>query len=224
MTAPRNDIADLQGLTRPGRRQAKGGPFAWRAVDLVTLAVLGVALGVVFWGFDVFLYEPLKIALAGFPPAQELMLGVWLLPAVVGALLVRRPGAALLCEMVAANVEMLLGNQWGAMVLLSGLLQALGVEVAAALWRWRRHGAMTAVLGGALAAVFEIVIYEWWAYVPEYSWAWKLVYLGAGVLSGIVVAGLGGLALVKALAASGAISHFPPGEEYLVGPHRAPRG
>lgn len=206
---------------RFGRRPARGGPFAWRAVDLVTLAVLGVALGVVFWGFDTFLYNPLKVALSGFPPAQELMLGVWLLPAVAGALLVRRPGAALLCEMVAANVEMLLGNQWAGMVLLSGLLQALGVEVAVALWRWRRHDRFVAMLGGALAATFEIVLYEWWSYVAEFSWAWKFIYLGAGIVSGIVIAGLGGIALIRALVGTGAIAHFPPGEEHAVASRQA---
>lgn len=211
-----NRIADLQGLTRPGRRQARGGPFAWRAVDIVTLAVLGVALGVAFWGFDTFLYEPLKVALSVFPPLQELLLGIWILPAVAGALLVRRPGAALLCEMVAASVEMMLGNQWAAMVLLSGLLQAAGVEIVAALWRWRRFDLSTAVLGGMLGAALEIVAYEWWSYVPEYSWTWKLVYLAAGVVSGFVIAGLGGHALVKALAATGAVDAFPPGEEHLV--------
>ncbi|GAB48928.1 ECF transporter S component [Mobilicoccus pelagius] len=209
-------IADVQGLTRPGRRQARGGPSAWRAVDIVTLAVLGVALGVAFWGFDMLLYEPLKAALSVFPPAQELLLGVWILPAVAGALLVRRPGAALLCEMVAATVEMLLGNQWAAMVLVSGLLQAGGVEIVAALWRWRRFDLSTAVFGGMLGAVLEIVLYEWWSYVPEYSWTWKLVYLVAGVVSGFVIAGLGGHALVRALAATGAVNAFPPGEEHLV--------
>jgi len=209
-------IADLQGLTRPGRRQARGGPTAWRAVDIVTLAVLGVALGVAFWGFDTVLYEPLKVALSAFPPLQELMLGVWILPAVAGALLVRRPGAALLCEMVAASVEMMLGNQWAAMVLLSGFLQALGVELVVAFWRWRRFDLLVAVCGGMLGAVLEIVVYEWWAYVPAYSWTWKLVYLAAGVISGAVVAGLGGHLLVRALAATGAVDAFPPGEEHLV--------
>ena len=211
-----SNIADLQGLTRPGRRQARGGPSAWRAVDIVTLAVLGVALGVAFWGFDTFLYEPLKVALSVFPPLHELLLGVWILPAVAGALLVRRPGAALLCEMVAASVEALLGNYWGAMVLWSGFLQAAGVEIVAALWRWRRFDLRVAVLGGALGGVLEIVVYEWWSYVPEYSWTWKLVYLAAGVLSGAVIAGFGGLGLIRALAGAGAVNAFPPGEEHLV--------
>lgn len=212
-----SDVPTASGLPdRDGRSVvARGGPFAWRAVDLLTLAVLGVAFGVAFFGFDTFLYAPLEVALSGFPPLKELLLGVWILPCVVGMLVVRRPGAAILCEVVAASVETLLGNQWGAMVLVSALLQAGGVEVVAAILRWRSFGVLVAVAGGALAAVFEIVLYEWYAYVPEFSWAWKLAYLGAGVVSGIV-AGVVAHLLVKALAATGAANAFPPGEEHVL--------
>lgn len=196
---------------------ARGRPTQWRAVDIVTGAVLGVAFGVAFWGFDTVVYGPLKIALSFFEPMKELLIGVWLLPAVVGMLIIRRPGAALLVEMVAASIEALLGNYWGITVLISGLLQATGVEVIAALLRWRRFHVAMAVLGGIAAAVLEILGYEWWFSVPEYSWAWKLVYLAAGSLSGAVIAGVGGYALVKALAATGALNAFPPGEEHLRG-------
>lgn len=194
---------------------AHGRLTAWRAVDLVTLAVLGVAFGVAFWGFANLLYTPLEALLAGFPPAKELMLGVWLVPAVAGALIVRRPGAALLCELVAAGVEMMLGQQWGTGVLISGVLQALGVELVFALVRWRRFGLALAVAAGVAAAALEILAYEWWAYVPEFSTSWKLIYLAAGLVSGALLAGVGGYYLVRALAATGALDAFPPGQERL---------
>lgn len=199
-TAPRTILA-----TRPLMR--------WRGVDLVTAAMLAVAFGVMFWGFDTFIYPVLSTATAGFPPAGELVLGVWLIPAVVGALVIRRPGAALFTELVAANVEMFLGNKWGVAVLLSAVLQGLGVELALALFRHRRFGVVVAVLGGALAAVFEIVFYEWYSYVADYSMAWKAIYLGCGVVSGAAIAGVGGWALVRGLAGSGALNAFPPGQE-----------
>src|SRR5450631_4550714 len=186
----------------------------WRGVDLITAAMLAVAFGVMFWGFDTFVYPLLDLVTASFPPAGELMLGVWLVAAVVGALVIRRPGAAVFTELVAANVELLLGNKWGAAVLLSGLLQGLGVELALALFRHRRFGVVVAMLGGLLAAAIEIVFYEWHAYVAEYSTAWKAIYLGCGIVSGVVVAGVGGWALVRALAGTGALSAFPPGQEF----------
>lgn len=185
----------------------------WRGLDLITAAMLAVAFGVVFWGFDTFIYPILSTITAGFPPAGELMLGVWLVPAVVGALIIRRPGAALFTELVAANIELFLGNKWGAAVLLSGLLQGLGVELAVALFRHRRFGLAVAMLGGALAATFEIVFYEWYSYAAEYSTTWKAIYLGSGVVSGALIAGLGGWVLVRALARTGSLNAFPPGQE-----------
>lgn len=217
MTEPRDTQSSAQIAEPP--RTARAAVLAtrplmgWRGVDLVTAAMLAVAFGVMFWGFDTFIYPILSTVTAGFPPLGELMLGVWLVPAVVGALIVRRPGAALFTELVAANVELFLGNKWGAAVLLSGVLQGLGVELALALFRHRRFGVVVAVFGGVLSAVFEIVLYEWHSYVAEYSSAWKAIYLGAGMVSGAVIAGVGGWVLVRALARTGALSAFPPGQE-----------
>ncbi|QQS02435.1 MAG: ECF transporter S component [Austwickia sp.] len=200
------------------RALARGGPFAWRAVDLVTAAILGVAFGVAFIGWDYLLNTPWSTLTAGFPPASSLALGVWLLPAVAGALVIRRPGAALFVEMVAALLEYLLGNPWGPGVLISGLLQGLGVEVAFALFRWRGWRLPHAVIAGALAAVFEIVLYEWWSYAAEYAWGWKLAVLAFSVISGVLVAGVGAHYLVRALARAGALRAFPPGAELAAAP------
>lgn len=187
--------------------------FAWRGVDLITVAMLAVAFGVIFWGFDSFVYPIIGIASAGFPPLAELSLGVWLLPAVVGGLIIRRPGAALLTELIAANVEFLLGNQWGFGVLTSAMLQGLGVEIILAVFLWRRFGLLQAVLAGITAAILEIVVFEWWVYVPDYTWDWRVIYLIAGVVSGALIAGVGGWALVRALARAGALNAFASGRE-----------
>ncbi|MEN2736919.1 ECF transporter S component [Microbacterium sp. X-17] len=199
-----------------GRYVLARRPLAkWRAVDLISAAMIAVAFGVVFWAFDTFVYPGVSLASAAFPPAGELSLGVWLIPAVVGALVIRRPGAAVLTELVAANVELLLGNQWGVAVLLSGFLQGVGVEIVFAILLWRYFGLAAAIGGGMLSAALEIACYEWWAYVPSYSWTWKLVYLVAGILSGGVIAGVGGWALTRALARAGALNAFPAGHEVL---------
>lgn len=187
--------------------------FAWRGVDLITVAMLAVAFGVIFWGFDSFVYPLVSIASAGFPPLAELSLGVWILPAVVGGLIIRRPGAALLTELIAANVEFLLGNQWGFGVLASAMLQGLGVEIILAAFLWRRFGLLQAVLAGITAAILEIVVFEWWVYVPDYTWDWQVIYLIAGVVSGALIAGVGGWALVRALARAGALNTFASGRE-----------
>ncbi|WP_369070439.1 ECF transporter S component [Kineococcus terrestris] len=184
----------------------------WRSVDLVTAAVLGVAFGVVFWGWNA-LYTVVEPAFYAFRPAAGLVVGVWLLPAVVGGLVVRRPGAALLTEMLAASVSLLLANQWGASVLVSGAVQGLGAELVLALFVYRRFGVPAAALAGAASGVCAVA-YETTAYYADWSGAWKLAYLGTVTLSGALVAGVGGWLLVRALARTGALQRFPAGAEH----------
>src|SRR4029079_19119224 len=93
----------------------------WRSIDIITVAMLGVAFGVGYWGWDQ-AYNVLSPAFNGFPPSSRLVGGVWLLAGVVCGLVVRRPGAAVFGELVAASVELTLGNSWGATTFVSGLI------------------------------------------------------------------------------------------------------
>ena len=104
--------------------------WAWRTVDILTIAFLGAAFGVAFWGWGVFYNGPVTALKIGYAPLMGLFAGPWFLAGVVGGLVVRRPGAALFCEVVAALVSMLPGTEWGATVLVSGILQGLGAELA----------------------------------------------------------------------------------------------
>lgn len=186
---------------------------AWRTVDLLTVTMIGVALGVAYWGWNLAYAGISQAAVFAYVPLSGLLAGPWLLAGVVGALVVRKPGAALLAEMVAANVEYLVGNEWGASVLVSGLLQGLGVEIAFALFLYRRFTLGVAVLGGVLAATLESV-YEWYAYFADLLFRDQLAYLGFFALSGALVAGVGGWLLVRALAAAGALDAFAAGREH----------
>ena len=206
--------------------------MGWRTVDIITVAFLGAAFGIAFWGWGVFYNGPVTALKIGYAPLIGLFTGPWFLAGVVGGLVVRRPGAALLCEVVAALVSMLPGTEWGATVLVSGILQGLGAELAFAIFGYRAFGAAVAVLAGALSAplewAFEVMSFPAaWADVPVLSvlaggggWyaEWvlrdKLVYLGAMAVSGAVLAGLVGWLLVRALARAGALSAFPAGHEH----------
>ena len=190
---------------------------SYRTIDLVTVAMLGVALGVVFWGWDK-IYEPVSTALTVIHPTTVgLVGGLWLIAGVVGGLVVGKPGAALATELIAASMELILpgGNQWGFSALTSGLLQGLGAEVVFAVLLYRRFGIVVAACAGIVAALFEW-IYEWNFYWTEWDVAYKFAYLGFFALSGAVVAGVGGWLLVRALGRAGVLDAFPAGRR-LVG-------
>jgi energy-coupling factor transport system substrate-specific component len=186
----------------------------YRTIDLVSAAMLGVAFGVVFWAWGLVYNGPSEAMGAIFAPMAGLWYSPWLIAGVVGGVLIRRPGAALITEVVAATVSALIGTQWGWLVLASGVLQGLGVELALALFAWKRFGPGVAMLAGFLSATFEVFL-EWNLYYADWSWTYKLAYLGFFGVSGAVVAGLGGLALVRALARAGAVNAMPPGQEEL---------
>src|SRR5688500_20385765 len=107
---------------RPSSTDAVRSALRWRTVDIIVTAVLGVAFGVVFWAWGL-LWNATGAAFTAFPPAQAFMYGVWLLPAVVAPLIVRKAGAGLFAEFIAAVVSALLGSAWGAQVLVYGLVQ-----------------------------------------------------------------------------------------------------
>ena len=181
----------------------------WRTVDIVVTAVLGVAFGVVFWAWNL-LWAATGAAFAAFPPAQAFMYGVWLLPAVLAPLIVRKPGAGFFAELVAAILSALMGSAWGSIILLYGLLQGLAGELGYAVFGWRRFGwpqaLLSSVLAGAMAAALDLVYYY-----PTWAGSWKATYVAVVVASTVLVAGVGGTALVRALARTGALSSFAAG-------------
>lgn len=203
----------MSAVSTPDRARTTGSLLSYRTIDLVTVATLGVACGVVFWAWAQAWNGISTAAMFTAPPVLGLLAGPWMLGGVLGGLVVRKPGAALATEFIASVVEMLVGNQWGASTLVSGVLQGLGVELVLALFLYRRFGVAAAAAGGALAAALEI-FYEWHAYYGAWTWNYKLAYLGCTMLSGAVIAGIGGWLLVRALAATGVLDAFGAGREF----------
>jgi energy-coupling factor transport system permease protein len=188
-----------------GRRNLR-----WRVVDIVVASVLAVACGLLFSLWDIG-YKPLSDGLTLLlPGAQSLVGGVWLLAGVLVGIVVRKPGAALYGELVAATVEALIGSVWGPLTLVSGLVQGLGAEIVLAAFLYRAYRLPVVLLAGAGAGLAlglnDIVL--WYA---GYAAGPKTVYVVCAVVSGAVIAGLGSWLLVRALARTGVLSRFAAG-------------
>jgi energy-coupling factor transport system substrate-specific component len=187
----------------------------WRVVDIVTASVLGVALGLVFilWNTA---GSPLRDGLGAVVPGlSALLAGIWLLPGVLGGLVIRKPGAALYTELLAATVSVLIvPNEWGWWTIEAGLVQGLGAELVFAIFLYRRWGLFPALLAGAVAgvamAINDLVVW----YAAGLTPAFAIIYTVSSIVTGIVLAGLLGWALVRALARTGALSRFASGREH----------
>lgn len=185
----------------------------WRVVDIVVAAVLGVATGLLFLIWNNLGYAWFSAADAITPGLGGIAVGIWLIGGVLGGLVIRKPGAALFVELLAAIVSALVGNQWGIETLYSGLAQGLGAELVFALFAYRRFGIVPAMLAGAAAGaaawVLELFVSGNLQKSPEFLG----LYLGTLLVSGAVLAGLLGWVLVRALAATGALSRFAAGQD-----------
>ncbi len=179
----------------------------WRVVDIVVVSVLGVALGVIFWLWSAG-YGLISAITVAFPPLGALYGGGWLIAGVLGALVIRKPGAALYCELIAASVEGLLGTHFGFTVLLSGLVQGLGAELGFALFRYRKFNLPVALLAGVLAGL-GLGLNDSLVYNVAWALEWKLVYVVLAMISGAIIAGLVSWLAVRGLARTGALANLP---------------
>jgi energy-coupling factor transport system permease protein len=184
--------------------------WRWRVVDIVVAAVLGVALGFVFLAWNVGYLAPKAVIEPLLPGLQGLLNGPWLLAGVVGGLVMRKPGAAVFTEVLAAVVSALVGNQWGGLLTIeAGLVQGLGAELVLLLFLYTGR-VWVAVLAGAAAgaagALNDLVL--WYAGSGA---AFSAIYLLSSIASGAVLAGLLGWLLTRALAATGVLSRFASG-------------
>lgn len=113
--------------------------YKWRVVDIVVAAIIAVASGVIFWGWDIVCSAPLALFEGVTPGFEGLLNGFWLFAGPLAAIIVRKPGAALFAETLAAFLELTLGNQWGVGgSLIVGIIQGLGAEIAFAVFAWKK--------------------------------------------------------------------------------------
>ncbi len=193
--------------------------YKWRVVDIVVAALIAVAGGVIFWAWSQganVISAPIN---ALYPPLTGLYAGGWMIPAVLGMLIIRKPGAALFCEAVAATGELFMGSQYGVAVLTSGLLQGLGAELVFALVLYkkfsvpalyRKFNLPVALLAGAGAGLFCGLndSYMPWGWNIAYAAPDKLVYIICTTISGALIAGGLSWLATRGLAKTGVLSSF----------------
>lgn len=185
---------------------------AWRVVDIVVLAVLAVACGLIFFGWNTIGYVWFQALDAATPGLGGLVAGIWLMAGPLAGAIIRKPGAAVACETLAAVVSMALGSQWGWSTVWSGLAQGLGAELIFLAMAYKGWGWLQVSLAGVGAAAG--------AWLLEFglgNWAKTAVfngtYLVCLLISGFLLAGLLSWALTRALAATGALNRFASGRE-----------
>ncbi|MCU1404637.1 MAG: hypothetical protein JWQ43_940 [Glaciihabitans sp.] len=206
-TAPSSSGTGTGSATSPSPRRF----FApWRVVDIVVASVIGVASGLVFLAWNVLstpITDPLKALLPGLQAAGG---GFWLFAGVLTALIIRKPGAALYGEVVAAVVSALIGNQWGWWTLVSGVTQGLGAELIFLVFLYGNWRAYVAVLAGAGAGL-AMAITDLTFWYPGSAALFGTVYTISAIVGGALIAGLLSWLAARGIARTGALNRFASG-------------
>ncbi|GAA1047166.1 MULTISPECIES: ECF transporter S component [Rothia] len=190
---------------------ARNYSLRWRVNDIVVASVLAVACGLIFWVWSNAIYPALTAVLALAPQFAPLAGGGWLLAGVLGGFIIRKPGAALYTELLAAIISGLMGTEYSWMVALSGLIQGIGAEIVFAVLLYRVWNLSSALLAAAVSGFAmgfsEILIY----YASEVTGTNAVIYVVCSMISGMVFAGLLSWIITKALAKTGVLSSLASG-------------
>jgi energy-coupling factor transport system substrate-specific component len=181
----------------------------WRTRDIVVTAIIGVVFGVVFAIWNL-LWGGFDAVFAVWPPAKDVLYGVWLMPAVLAPLIVRKAGAALFAEVVAASLSAFLGSQFGPDAILSGIVQGGAAEIVFLAVRYRVWVLPVAAMAGVASAA-AAWIHDWIIWYPDAALDVQLLRGAMMGISGVVIVAVGSWLLVRALRQAGVLQGFPAG-------------
>jgi energy-coupling factor transport system substrate-specific component len=176
----------------------------WSLLDLVALSVIGISCGALFAGWNL-LWGALTPLFALVLPLQYLLLaGTWVIAGPLAGLVIKRRGAALFGELIAASVSFLLASQWSIDALFSGAAQGLGAELVFMLFGYRVWGWPILLVAGAASGV-GMALHDLPLYFAGVEASYAALLAAAMVASSMILGGGGALALHRALRRSGAL-------------------
>ena len=181
----------------------------WRTQDFVLLAIIAVVFGAIYWAW---LGPYIWVSGIAAQPGAELFFAVWFTSGLLGGYVLRRPGAAFLAETLTAAAEVLIGAPAGPILLITGMMEALGAELVFASTGYKSWGWKTMLIAGVAAAVVAI---PWnWFRLGYFALDPTLLIalLGFRVVAGVLAGGAAKL-LGDAIAATGSLNAYAVGRE-----------
>lgn len=172
----------------------------------ISAAVFGVAyLGMVYLGASFTgILTPSGWGILGYEPIY----GVWFMAAAFVTYVVRKPGIGIVAEMLAALLEVLMGNMFGPIIFISGFIQGLGCEIAFAATKYKRYD-QTTMVGAAVGAS---VLSFFWTGVRQSYWKMNpvvvLTILVIRTISAVIFCGIGSRLLAEGLAKAGVLKGY----------------
>jgi len=152
-----------------------------------------------------FTYLVVALAAAG-PIVQGLLVGVWLVPSVMVLYVVRRPGSAILAQLIIA-LALIPFTPYGLAYLINVLNYGVWAELAFALvTRYRNFGLLRVMVAGAVSMTFLFALALFGLGFINLGTGTILLLAAVYALGGAVVGGLLGRVLTDAILRTGVLS------------------
>jgi energy-coupling factor transport system permease protein len=180
--------------------------YKWTLREILICAVLGAVFGVLYLAW----VQVWLITQAIFGAVtMDVVMGFWFIVSIIAAAIIRKPGAALFSEVLAAAVQVLLGSPAGLLLLVTGFIQGAGAEAVFAARKWRDYRLPVLMAAGVGAAIFSFVYtwirFDYGALAPGLL----IVMFVLRCLSGALLGGLLGHWVTEALYKTGVLSGLP---------------
>lgn len=178
---------------------------SWKLKEVVLVSVLSVVFAIVY-----LLFVHIGNLWAGLigPIAYEWIFGIWFIVSIISAYIIRKPGAAFISEVMAATIEMLIGNAIGPRIILVGIVQGLGAEAVFAMTGYRRYELWVLMLAGFGSAVTSFVYTYFMSGFAMLEPGYVATMFGLRAVSGMVIAGIGGKLLSDLLLKTGSLRGY----------------
>ena len=160
------------------------------------VSIFSVIFSIIYLG-AVYFANFLATILAPFglaPFAYEILFGVWFMASTFVPYIVQRSGVAVVSEVLSALIEVIMGNMFGPIVILSGIIQGMGPELVFAKNKYRNFTMMNMCLAAAAACVASFI----WGFIR--------------VISSVVFSGIICKIAADKLAGTGALSGYVLGQ------------
>ena len=188
--------------------------WRWTTADIAVGAALGVACGLVFWGFNILYMSVLSPVLGAILPGlASVFHAFWYFSGPLAVLIIRKPGAAIYVNLVGAAAEMIIGNEFAfSFVFVSAALQGLFSEIPFALTRYRVFNLPISIASGALTALQYGLYLLFFRYQAVSMFSPRgIIHMFSELVGGVLFAGVLSWLLFQAIARTGALDHFASG-------------
>jgi energy-coupling factor transport system permease protein len=191
--------------------KSKKGLKAWTTRDLLVTVMIGIIFGLILAGA----MNLTTVLQAVTSPliASALLMFPFVMAGVIAPYIIRRPGAAILSELISGLV-MIPFTPFGFVVVAGRLIEGIVYESPFLITRYKKYGWLPMIIGGALGgtALYSLMLPSYGGFSLK-----PAILMGVIVLNVISSAAGGALAkaLSDAIAKTGVLNSFAIGKEQL---------